>query len=397
MQIASRKAVYVIDTIALGSKVPHLWQELGKFLFSNCDILKLGFCFVSDISMIKHSLPHLSFNVKQDGFLDLLSLWKHIDKIPKVVFPHEGIQKITQYLLIFYFVFITTKCMILVQSGSLSLSTLVHKCLGRPLDKSDQFSNWEKRPLRQSQIMYAALDAYCLIEVYDVMKNCCESAGVCFEEIFYNLMTNSISVHKKKSKKHLNKKRNETTAIKQPPSPHTENISVDSVKMVCDTMLQGLGKSLRRCGIDTVILENHNEHMECVRHYINDGRYILTRGAAFEKLVGNVPPGYCLRITDDDLDKQLKQVLEYYKIIVRKDDVFNVCQVCNGKSFVKINGSTMNAIASSAQQFRTYKPLEDYDLDDLEDEATGFSSEDDYDYDPIVRDLCTLKNSSDCK
>lgn len=42
MQIATRDYVYILDVIQLGGKTPHLWQELGKFLFNNCDILKLG-------------------------------------------------------------------------------------------------------------------------------------------------------------------------------------------------------------------------------------------------------------------------------------------------------------------------------------------------------------------
>lgn len=42
MQIATRKAVFIFDVIKLGSKLAYLWQELGKFLFNDCDILKLG-------------------------------------------------------------------------------------------------------------------------------------------------------------------------------------------------------------------------------------------------------------------------------------------------------------------------------------------------------------------
>ena len=35
------------------------------------------------------------------------------------------------------------------------LSLLVQRCLGRPLDKSQQLSDWERRPLRREQMIYA--------------------------------------------------------------------------------------------------------------------------------------------------------------------------------------------------------------------------------------------------
>ena len=34
--------------------------------------------------------------------------------------------------------------------------------------------------------------------------------------------------------------------------------------VVCDTMLQGLGRYLRCCGVDTVMLQNGEEHMKAV-------------------------------------------------------------------------------------------------------------------------------------
>lgn len=42
-------------------------------------------------------------------------------------------------------------------SAEKGLSLLVQQVLGRPLDKTEQMSNWEKRPLRISQIRYAGM------------------------------------------------------------------------------------------------------------------------------------------------------------------------------------------------------------------------------------------------
>lgn len=36
-----------------------------------------------------------------------------------------------------------------------SLSDLVKLCFGKPLNKTEQFSNWERIPLRFNQIKYA--------------------------------------------------------------------------------------------------------------------------------------------------------------------------------------------------------------------------------------------------
>jgi len=44
-----------------------------------------------------------------------------------------------------------------VKTEEKGLSDLVKLCLGRPLDKAQQMSDWERRPLRRQQLVYAGI------------------------------------------------------------------------------------------------------------------------------------------------------------------------------------------------------------------------------------------------
>lgn len=44
-----------------------------------------------------------------------------------------------------------------------------------------------------------------------------------------------------------------------------EPVGVQDLRVVCDNMLTGLGKELRRCGIDTVILEDGKDHTDVAK------------------------------------------------------------------------------------------------------------------------------------
>lgn len=50
-------------------------------------------------------------------------------------------------------------------SKNTSLKWLVEQVLGSALDKTEQCSDWSMRPLTQSQVEYAALDAWCLLPI----------------------------------------------------------------------------------------------------------------------------------------------------------------------------------------------------------------------------------------
>ena len=42
-------------------------------------------------------------------------------------------------------------------------------------------------------------------------------------------------------------------------------IKPNELKLVLDNMLHGLGKELRRCGVDTVMIDNNQEHSDIAR------------------------------------------------------------------------------------------------------------------------------------
>eukprot|EP00938_MAST-03A_sp_MAST-3A-sp1_P006731 g6731.t1 len=53
---------------------------------------------------------------------------------------------------------------------SWSLSKLVDRFIGKPLDKSVRMTDWNRRPLTPAQKAYAAADGYTLIVLHDILK-----------------------------------------------------------------------------------------------------------------------------------------------------------------------------------------------------------------------------------
>ncbi len=54
--------------------------------------------------------------------------------------------------------------------------------LGRPLQKAEQISDWSRRPLRASQLTYAALDAHVGLEIFMQLRQRASDLGA--EEVF---------------------------------------------------------------------------------------------------------------------------------------------------------------------------------------------------------------------
>ncbi|XP_046996046.1 exonuclease mut-7 homolog [Schistocerca americana] len=374
MQIATSENVYILDVIRIGLHYKELWEELGRIVFSDESIMKLAFSYVGDMAMIKNSLPHLyPFLEEHCELLDVSLVWQQLVKKHSIIFPYNGSEN---------------------TSGE-SLSRLVELCKGHPLDKSDQFSNWEQRPLRRGQLVYAALDAYCLLEVFDVMEQCCAEQGIPFLEICNSIIQMLKSPKKvPKSTKKTQKEIAESPLIMGPP-PFTEPVPARSLRIVCDMMVAGLGLQLRMCGIDTVILKAGQNYDQCVRIAMNEDRMVITRGKnIYRQMSQHLPMGHCYLVSEGNLEKQLKEVLEYFNVTVTKKDVFSRCKICNGDTFIKVTRNTMQQLAENYRRL-SYTVPEEAEAEDEEEveveeagfDSEGFSSEDDM-YTELIRPPC---------
>lgn len=165
IQLATAQRVYLVDCLS-----PHideqLWKMMGRRIFNNLEILKLGFSLHYDLQMLHKSLP-LQLNLQATScYLDLRDLWRRLKYMQVSPFPYEQISVAGE-----------------------SLCALTEVCLGKKLDKSNQCSNWANRPLRQDQITYAALDAHCLLQIYQVLAELLLRIGIDIDVLVEEITT----------------------------------------------------------------------------------------------------------------------------------------------------------------------------------------------------------------
>uniref|UniRef100_A0A8V1AKL3 Exonuclease 3'-5' domain containing 3 n=1 Tax=Gallus gallus TaxID=9031 RepID=A0A8V1AKL3_CHICK len=272
LQLAVRDEVFLLDLPRLleqaevkgeKEKLPHFIQRL----YSDATITKLGYGMSGDLSSLAATCSTLKGMDKQSqSVVDLLTIdkllqksstdWKKGGLKVDVLSPEQS-----------------------CEDGGLrqpekGLSLLVQHVLGKPLDKTEQMSNWEKRPLREEQILYAASDAYCLLEVYEKLCKDPESFGLSSD--LTESLVGKPSV-KPRAKKQLNKQ--------EVPSPS--------------------GQIARQ-----------------------EGRVILTSGLPYQTLRSHVGEGRCFSVNCSEKAKeQALQVLKHFNVHVTLADIFSRCQV----------------------------------------------------------------------
>ncbi|CAH1644902.1 unnamed protein product [Spodoptera littoralis] len=225
IQIATTNKVHLIDTLQLNKpEYISFWYTFHKSFLDNAEIIKVGFGLEQDLKEIKSCVVGLgNIKVQGEGLLDLGTLWRSL--------LNNGLSLPGTS----------------ATAGN-SLSCLVQICFGLPLEKSEQCSNWELRPLRSTQIQYAALDAYVLIQLYEYLQKLCLEQQINFEEICNDVML--------ESKKKCTKKAKVVDRL-QSSIPVVQLRSVHEVKFLVEPLLSylmpHLSKDLKKITVDDVV------------------------------------------------------------------------------------------------------------------------------------------------
>ncbi|KAM8829137.1 exonuclease mut-7 homolog isoform 2-T3 [Spinachia spinachia] len=337
IQLAALGQVFLLDLCASGFCQHPDTIIFIRSLFSERSILKLGYGMSGDVKcLISTWRQLLDEPLKMEAVLDLLNVHQKIQR-RKVNRTQRGPREV-----------VVGKN----QQAEKGLSLLVQQVLGKPLDKTEQMSNWEKRPLRISQIRYAVADACCLLDVYSVLSS---------DPAHFGLPADLRSISSSRSEKNGD----QTQRVKQAtekeecqgaqrvsprssdtekgllcgekPSEDTPPQPPQQLRVVCDNMLQGLGRYLRCLGVDVIVLENTDDHRVAAKLAQAEGRFILTCGQPFHSLRSQVGEGRCLFLDCSEKARdQAVRVLRHFNVQLTPSDIFSRCQACNNDEYAAV-------------------------------------------------------------
>ncbi|XP_072984736.1 uncharacterized protein [Typha latifolia] len=150
--VGGSSPVFLVDLISV--PLAELWVLLRE-LFESPEVLKLGFRFKQDLVYLSSTFASQGCGSgfeRVEPFLDITNIYHHLKN-----------QSLGQKL----------------SRETKSLATICEELLNISLSKELQCSDWSCRPLSEEQILYAAADAYYLLQVFTVFQQKVITEGKC--------------------------------------------------------------------------------------------------------------------------------------------------------------------------------------------------------------------------
>lgn len=332
LQLATYHKVFLIDVYCFRNA--GVMQLLGAFvarLFSSERLLMIGFGCAGDMKIFNTEFVRV-MPTQPKNLFDIIKV-RDIDTRYNLL-PSNGASNIA------------------VGKKLVGLSKLVYDTLGKCLDKREQISDWERRPLRPKQVLYAAIDAFCLIQVYTELNRRLLDSGLSDNKSLFAIINEaekaaklkksakkSKSPQKKEKKKNINSEEAATDTSTRPSLP------AKNVRVICDLMLAGLCKVLRNLGIDAVEREANKTIDHTIALATKEDRYILSSGNPYEQFRANYIPDKCVCVGQNyKSNEQAVRLINFLNIKVTETDVFSRCPVCNHDRFLILSNDQMQIV-----------------------------------------------------
>ena len=168
LQIATRHKVFVVETKHLVDVLDEpLLHKFGELILFSERLVKLGYGFDQDGKKLANSFTIFKYKFANfvEDVVNMDVVASECAKMSEKVFDTEA----------------KSQCDALANSSKpKGLSKLTMICLGKPLDKRECMSNWDNKPLRRAQLIYAALDALVLIKIHEFIQNKCKELNINF-------------------------------------------------------------------------------------------------------------------------------------------------------------------------------------------------------------------------
>jgi len=311
LQLSLSEEIYLLDWDNLPNELTSSdYNEFIETVFLKKEILIVGYGVMEDIKLLQNSFPELR---------DLVCISKRTNNV-------LDLERMTCQVVSLFS---------LASSRHRGLSGLCEMVLGSPLCKADQISDWTRRPLRPQQIQYAALDAWVCRHMYSLLATRARDAGMAYQ---FHTITQAAR-DKYSAKVDLNKMERGKpmeTATLPVSSPATGSPRAPKdVFLVCDTMLQGLGRTLQQFGFDCLVLGNGQDHSDCLELARNPvQRFVLSKGVAALSIAKHLPPGHTMDVKSKTTDLQVEEVFKYFNVQAENaGSGLARCDECNGGEF----------------------------------------------------------------